>query len=44
MQENDVMEEKILEYIRTKEHREENPKDENGEDWPELSDPGKTQE
>ena len=38
------MEEKILEYQKTKEHREENPKDENGEDWPELEEPEKTQE
>ena len=38
------MEEKILEYQKTKEHREENPKYENGEDWPELEEPEKTQE
>ena len=38
------MEERILEYLRTKEHREQNPKDDNGEDWPELEEPGKTQE
>ena len=44
MQENDAMEEKILEYMRTKEFREENPKDENGEDWPELEAPEKSQE
>lgn len=44
IQENDAEEEKILEHMRTKEHREENPKDENGEDWPELAEPEKTQE
>jgi polynucleotide 5'-kinase involved in rRNA processing len=33
-----------LEYQRTKEHREQNPKDEKGEDWPELLEPEKTQE
>ena len=44
MQENDAMEEKINEYNTTKAHREENPKDENGEDWPELEEPEKTQE
>ena len=42
MQENDVHEEQILEYMRTKEHREENPTDENGEPWPELAEPEKT--
>ena len=30
--------------MRTKEHREENPTDENGEAWPELAEPEKTQE
>ena len=30
--------------MRTKEHREENPKDENGEDWGELEEPTKNQE
>ena len=44
MHENDQEEEKILEHMKTKEHREENPKDENGEDWPELVEPEKTQE
>lgn len=44
MQENDQDEEKIVEYNATKQHREENPKDENGEDWPELVEPEKTQE
>ena len=38
------MEEKILEYLRIKEHREQNPKDEDGNDWPELEEPEKTQE
>ena len=44
LQENDAMEEKILEYLRIKEHREQNPKDEAGNDWPELEEPEKTQE
>ena len=44
MQENDQDEEKILQHMRMKEHREENPKDENGEDWGELVEPEKTQE
>jgi len=30
--------------MRTKEHRESNEKQENGEDWPELVEPEKTQE
>jgi len=44
LQANDSIEEKILEYIRQKEHREQHPKDEDGKDWPELVEPGKTQE
>ena len=44
IQENDQEEEKILEHMRTKEHRESNEKQENGEDWPELVEPEKTQE
>ena len=32
------------EYLKTKDHREENPKDENGEDWPELVEPEMNQE
>ena len=42
--ENDALEEKILDYQKTKEHREANPTDENGEAWPELEEPEKTQE
>ena len=41
---NDALEEKILDYQKTKEHREANPTDENGEAWPELEEPEKTQE
>jgi len=42
IQENDALEEQILEYLRIKEHREQNPKDEEGNDWPELEEPPKT--
>lgn len=42
--ENDAAEERLAAYAREKEHREANPKDENGEDWPELEEPEVSQE
>ena len=41
---NDAAEEKVAEYLRKKEHREENPKNEAGEDWSDLEEPSKSQE
>ena len=40
----DTKQEQYDEYLRTKEHQQENPKDENGEDWPELAEPEMDQE
>ena len=44
LQEIDVIEEKIAEHQRIKADREVNPKDEEGNDWPELEEPEKSQE
>jgi len=44
LQENDAAEEAIAEYHRQKELREKSPTNENGEAWPELKEPKRTQE